>query len=52
MVGNLRKVINTLNQVEVHGSANMNMLLACIQELERLERRMTDADQTAERRHV
>lgn len=52
MVGNLRKVINTLNQVEVHGSMNMTMLLGCIQELERLERRMTDGDQAEERQDV
>lgn len=29
-------VICTLNQIEVHGKDNLNRLLACIQELEKL----------------
>lgn len=29
-------VVNTLNQVEVHGAENMNKLLGSIQELERI----------------
>lgn len=48
----VRKVLHALNRIEVHGSTNLNLMLACIQELEKLERRIADADQPVEREHV
>ena len=52
MVNEVRKVIQALNQIDVRGSVNLNLMLACIQALERLEGRLTDADRHVERKHV
>ena len=52
MIDSVRKILHALNQIEVHGSTNLNLLLACIQEMEKLERGMADANQPVERQNL
>jgi hypothetical protein len=40
MNNNLSKVISTLNNIEVHGKNNLDMLLGCIMALEQIESQM------------
>lgn len=43
----IHSVIQTLEQVEVHGSGNMDKLLGCIQALGKLEQEMKNHEQSA-----
>lgn len=40
MNNNLSKVISTLNNIEVHGKNNLDMLLGCIMALEQIDAQM------------
>ena len=40
MTERICSVLHALNQIEVRGSSNLNLLLACIQEMEKMKRDM------------